>query len=110
MIPKITTALNGWESNINLSKIKESIVDYEKVEVETFFNFRGVVQPLKAQDLALKPLDTRSWVWYMIHTKTNLELDVGDIITYGGDRFKIMNKNNYNLNGYFEYHIVKNYE
>jgi hypothetical protein len=109
MIPRIQSALNGWESNIRLTKISQTIIDGDVSEAETIFSFKGVIQPLKSQDLALKPLDTRSWLWYMIHTKKDLEINVGDNIMYEGQDFKVMNKNNYKLNGYFEYHIVEKF-
>ena len=109
-IPKIQVALNGWESASTLTKITSSIVDYEKVDVTEDINFQGVVQPLSAEALRIKPLETRSWEWLMIHTKANIEIFTGDLISYNGKSYKVMFENNYSLNGYYEYHLVKNYE
>lgn len=109
-IPKIQVALNGWESPITLVKITSSLVDYEKVTVRTEINFQGVVQPLTAEALQLKPLETRSWEWLMIHTRTSTEIFTGDLIEYNGNEYKVMFENDYSLNNYYEYHLVKNYE
>lgn len=109
-LPKIKVALNGWESNITLNKLTSALVDYENVNTVEEISFKGVVQPLTAEALRLKPLESRSWEWLMIHTRTYSELETNDLIEYNGKKFKVMAKNDYNLNGYYEYHLVKNYE
>jgi hypothetical protein len=109
-IPKIQVAFNGWESPIKLIKITSSIVEYEKVFTRAEVNFKGVVQPLTAEALKIKPLESRSWEWLMIHTRTSAEIFTNDLIEYNGKEYKVMFENNYNLNNYYEYHLVKNYE
>lgn len=109
-IPKIQFALDCWESPITLIKTTSSIVDYEKVENREEIVFKGVIQPLTAEALKLKPLETRSWEWLMIHTRTSAEIFTGDLIEYDGKEYKVMFEKNYSLNGYYEYHLVKNYE
>ena len=108
-MPQIASAFNGWQQSITIEKITSSIVDFKRVEAATVIEFKGPVQPLKTQDLAIKPIETRAWQWLMIHTKDNIELKVGDKITYDSLKYKVMNKNNYKLNGYFEYHIVEEF-
>lgn len=109
-LPQINIALNGWESDIILNKITSTITDFEKVEAVEEIEFTGVVQPLDGESLRLKPLESRSWEWLMIHTKADVALSTGDLITYEGDKFKIMLKKDYSLNGFYEYHLVKDYE
>ena len=109
-LPKIQIAFNCWEEDINLIKITSSIVDYVKVETLEEISFKGVVQNLKSEDLKLKPLESRSWKWKMIHTRTYSELETEDLVKYKGERFKVMSKNDFESSGYFEYHLVKNYE
>lgn len=93
-----------------MTKVTSSIVDYEKVTTTEDVSFQGVVQPLTAEALKLKPLETRSWEWLMIHTKTSVEIFTGDLITYNGKQYKVIFEKDYSLNGYYEYHLVKNYE
>lgn len=109
-IPRIKFALNGWESPITLIKITSSIVDYEKLEIRENIDFTGMVQPLSPETLKLKPLESRSWEWLMIHTKEILELNTNDLVGYLGKNYKVMLKKNYYVNGYFEYHLVEDYE
>jgi len=109
-IPKIQFALNGWESPITMIKVTQSIVDYVTVETKESISFKGVIQPLTAEALQVKPLEQRSWEWLMIHTRINIELQTNDLIEYEGKQYKVMFEKNYSLNNYYEYHLVKNYE
>jgi len=109
-IPKIQFALNCWESPITMIKITQAIVDYQTVNTEEAITFKGVIQPLTAEALKVRPLEERSWEWLMIHTRTSVELATGDLIEYNGKKFKVMFEKDYSLNGYYEYHLVKNYE
>jgi hypothetical protein len=110
VIPQIKRAFNRWQSDITMIKVAETVVDYEVVETETEFTFKGVVQPLAREELKAKPEGERSWEWLMIHTYINIELETGDKIKYQGKDFKVMAKKDYELNNYYEYHIVKDYE
>lgn len=109
-IPHIQFALNCWESPITLVKVTQSQVDYETVNTEEEITFKGVVQPLTAEALQIKPLEMRSWEWLMIHTRTSAEISTNDLIRYNGKDYKVMFEKDYSLNGYFEYHLVKDYE
>ena len=105
-----TGSRNCWESPIELIKISQSIVDYETVETRESINFKGVIQPLTAEALRIKPLEMRSWEWLMIHTRTSQEIFTNDLIEYKGKEYKVMFEKDYSLNNYYEYHLVKNYE
>ena len=109
-LPKIQFALNCWQELITMIKVTQTEVDYETVNAEELITFKGVIQPLTAEALRIKPLETRSWEWLMIHTKTAVELSTGDLIELDGERYKVMFNKNYGRNGYYEYHLVKNYE
>ena len=109
-IPKIQFALNGWESPITLIKITQIIVDYEAVNIEENINFDGVIQLLTDEALKIRPLEERSWEWLMIHTRTNIKIFTGDLIKYNDKNYKVMFEKDYNLNGYYEYHLVKDYD
>jgi hypothetical protein len=109
-IPKIQFALNFWEEPINMIKITQTKVDFEIVDSEVSITFKGVVQPLNAEALKIGPLEMRSWEWLMIHTRTSVELSTNDLVQLDGKKYKVMFDKNYKRNGYYEYHLVKNYE
>lgn len=108
-LPIVSTALDGWESPITISTIVQTIVDGRVSEVITNSSFQGVIQAFSPEMLSVKPLGERSWVWLQIHTKTNLVAGTNDRIIYNGKTFKIMEKYDRALNGYYEYHLVEDY-
>lgn len=109
-LPKIQFALNCWEEQITMIKVSQSIVDYKTVNTEVTINFKGVVQPLTAEALRIKPLEMRSWEWLMIHTRIGVELSTNDLVRFDGKEYKVMFDKNYERYGYFEYHLVEDYE
>lgn len=110
-IPKIQNSLTGWESEITLIKIVDSIDDDGlKVETETQIVFQGVIQPFKPEQNQVKAEGKRSWESWQVHTKTEQSLTTGDKVIYLDQRFEVEAKSNYEINGYFEYHLLKDYE
>jgi len=101
----------GWTSAINLLTIVQTIVDGLVVEVTTSVTFKGIIQPLNAQQLMLKPEGERSWQWLQIHAvEGSLNLKTNDKIQYNGFKYKVMGIWDYSLNGFIEYHIIQDYE
>lgn len=107
MQPNVSDALGGWTEPLELIKISQSIVDYEKVETETIINAQGMLQQFSTQQLMTKPEGQRSYQWWMLHTLENIELQTSDHIKIDGLSYKVMQKNHYLRNGYFEYHIIE---
>lgn len=110
MIPQITSALNGWQQDITLITITQSVVDYETVNTESSITFKGVVQPLSPEQLKILPTEQRSWKNLQIHTKINLSLSTNDKVTYNGLTYKILAVNDYSAYNYYEYHLIEDYE
>jgi hypothetical protein len=110
-IPKIQSALNGWETNITLIKISQAI-DSKGIrqDTETQINFKGVVQPLKVQESKASELGKRAWQSWMIHTRIAQELNTDDKVLYKGKRYTVIAFNDFELNNYFEYHLIRSYE
>lgn len=108
--PVIQVAFNGWEYPITLKKITQTNTDFETVNTEEIIYFTGVIQPFNAQQLMIKPIGERSWQWFMIHTRIQIALETNDQITFNDENYKVMEQTPFNLNGYYEYHIIKNYQ
>lgn len=110
-MPQMSAAFAGWMQKITLLKHVEKVVDgFVKIE-EKPVCFSGTIQPLSARAIMLKPEGQRSWTWLQIHCLAlSLSLIPGDKFTWNGDIFKIMAQNDYGLNGYIEYHAVKDFQ
>lgn len=110
-MPNMRNTLNGWEVPLSLIRVKQSIVDGDAVKSEEFIRFLGVWQPLRDEELQFKPEGQRSWEWIWIHAKSGtLNLQTQDKVIFNNKRYKIMNVKDYSLNGFIEYHLVRDYE
>lgn len=110
-MPNMATTLNGWEVPLSLVKIKQRIIDGDKQEIKQVINFLGVWQPLSDEQLQSKAEGQRSWSWYWIHAKSGtLDLKTQDLIEFNGKKYKVMAVKDYSLNGFIEYHVIRDYE
>lgn len=110
-MPQMDTTLNGWQVSLTLQKVIQSIVDGEKVETIKTYNFKGVWQPLRDEQLQSKPESMRSWEWILIHAQAgSLNLMTGDKVIFNNKRYKVMNLKDYSLNAFIEYQLVRDYE
>lgn len=110
-MPQISAAFGGWQTKITLLKHTETIVNgFVKINQIPMY-FRGTMQPLSARAIALKPEGQRSWTWLQLHCLAReIELLPGDRLTWNGDFYKVMELKDYGLNGYIEYHLVRDYQ
>ena len=109
-MPQMNSTLFGWEQALELVKVVQSIIEGDLSTQEIKIDFRGVVQPLRDEQLSLLPEGQRSWEWLWIHAVAGtLNLETGDKIKFQGKTYKITSKKDYSLNGYIEYQMVRDY-
>ena len=110
-MPQMDSTLTGWEVPLTLVKVVQSVVEGDLVTTETKINFKGVWQPLSAEQLNLLPEGQRSWENVWIHCKASqLNLETASKVIFNGKRYKITQKKDYGLNGYVEYMLIRDYE
>jgi hypothetical protein len=109
-MPVIQAAFDGWFSPITLLKITQINNYGHNTSTYLAINFDGTIQPFKPRQLDVKAEGQRFWKWWMIHTQTQLALTKGDKVIYNNVRMKLMESLDYSLNGYFEYHLVEDFQ
>lgn len=110
-MPQMASTLSGWEVPITLIKITQNVIDGDLVTSEQSIKFMGVWQPLRDEALELKPEGQRSWEWVWIHARASeLNLETGDKVLFKNRRYKVMQKKDYGLNAFVEYHLCRDYE
>lgn len=110
-LPDVSIALNGWEIPIHANFITQENIDGTITNVSKIKRLKGVVQPLRPQDLEIKPEGQRAWAWYQVHINPSYpKLRVEQIITIKGDDYKVKAVNNYIPYGYMEYHVIKDFD
>lgn len=110
-VPNMAGALRNWMQPMLFFRITKSVVAFQNVEEREEYRFNGVWQPLSPQVVQQKPEGQRDWKWFTCHTLTALELIPDDVIEYLGTSYRLMpGKLDYALYGYYEYHLVEDYE
>lgn len=111
-LPDVSEVLNGWEISMTANYVSQELVDGIVQNVTSTKPIKGIKQPLKAEEIALKEEGTRSWSWEQIHVRESTygELFTSQILTINGVNYKIKAKKDFVLNGYREYHAILDYE
>lgn len=109
-LPNVGGALLSWFRPMVFGVVVQAIESFEVAETITSVNFKGVWQPLSAEQLKIKPEGERSWDWYMVHSDPSLILQTQDKITYLGVIYKVMATKNYKEYGYNYYELIKDYQ
>ena len=110
-MPQLSAAFQGWQKQITLTKRKQVVRNGLVCYDDQLVKFMGIIQPLSPEAISLKPDGQRSFQWLQIHCQGNgLTLTTDDQIVYNGIQFKVMALLDYSLNGFIEYHCVKDYQ
>lgn len=111
-LPNMSNTLNGWEVPVIADYVyQERNVDGEITDLSKEMRIKGVLQPLKAEEVQLKPEGQRSWVWYQLHVKSSYDLLYTEqVVKVNNLKYRVMAVKNYDLYGYVEYHLVRDFE
>ena len=109
-MPQVNDVIEGWTCEILSNQRRQLLKDGVITNVNTYIKMRGTIQPLKAEDIALKPEEQRSWAWYQIHVTTEFDRLKNNQVIYVDKRpYKVMARKDYTRNGYNEYHIIEDF-
>ena len=110
-LPRPQLGINLWSQGSQATVITQTIDEYGNVtDNSSLFNFDGVIQPLKPEEIKLKDEGQWSWDWYWFHTKPNVNLKTNDRVVYKGVEYKIMAVKDYSDYGHIEYHCIKDWQ
>ena len=108
-LPDVSAAMLNWFLPMTFITLVKTIVDFNVVETGVEILFRGVWQPLSAQDLKMKPEGQRDWKWFRVHAEPTLILVPDQVIVYFGTQYRVKAKFDYKEYKYVEYHLVEDY-
>ena len=108
-VPDVSGAMTDWFQPMTFTRVVKTVVGFQAVETPTPTDFRGVIQPLGARQLLLKPEGQRAWTWQTLHADPSLKLDVDEVVTYLGVQTRVMARKDFSLYGYVEYEIVQDW-
>ena len=110
LLPNVGDALTGWEVSVIANYIHQVSFKGDIIDIPHKKRIAGVLQPLRPEDVELKPEGQRSWSWFMLHVKSSYDrLRVEQQLEIGGQPYKVMSVKNYENYGYIEYHVIRSY-
>ena len=110
-MPNMANTIDGWEVPLTLVKIIQDVSEGDLLYKDEKINFMGVWQPFSTEQLKLLPEGQRSWSHYWIHAKSGaLNLETADKIIFNNKMYKVLDKKDYSLNGFVEYHVITDYK
>ena len=108
--PNLSNAVNAWAQPLKFFLVGKDQRDFMTEEVLYPKIAYGVRQPMKAQQLMMKPEGQRAWKWETIHSRPDLVLNIDDIVVFNEVRYRVMAKKDYSEYGYLEYEIMQDYQ
>lgn len=108
-LPQVDEVLPDWFQPLTFDIITKSLINYELQEVIVSVKTQGVRQPMTAQQLSIKPEGQRAWKWETIHCLPNVPLKIDDIVVFGNQKYRVMQKWDWSEYGYQEVHICQGY-
>lgn len=111
-LPNMSEVMDNWEENIIANYVSQQVIDGIISDVASTKTIKGIKQPLKPEEIALKDEGQRSWNWVQIHVREAEygELFAQQILIIAGVQHKIMAKKDWVSNGYREYHAIRDFE
>lgn len=103
----MSEVVDSFSESIKFACIGKTTEDFEVIEnTNDVIEFDGVMQPLPARKLVIKPEGQRSWKWWTLWTETLLNLD--DVVRDDdGRQFRVMTQSDWRKGGYLEYEIAQ---
>lgn len=108
-IPDVSGGMQDYWQAMTFTPVTKVTRAFQVVETGTPITFRGVIMPLSARRIELKPEGQRAWTWLQLFSDPVLELDVDDVVLYLGKQTRVMATTDYRLYGYVLYELVQDW-
>jgi hypothetical protein len=96
---------------LRINQRRQTIVNGDVVYKDVYRNINAVLQPMKTEDLLVKPEASRNFAWYWLHIKkTEPRLYVNQQFFIKNKPYKILGVKDWSLNGYVEYECIEDFQ
>jgi hypothetical protein len=105
--PNMSEAFWDWDGEVQLSVVQKTIVDGDVAERDVAdITFRGILEPMIAQKVIVKPEGQRQFKYWTLWTTKYLILDSIIKDTYGNN-YRIMSRPDWDQAGFYEYELIE---
>ena len=109
-MPDVSIAIDGWNVTLLANERRQTMVNGDVVYKEIYRKISGCLQPMKMEDLLVKPEASRNFAWYWLHVKnTEPRMYVNQQFFIKGQPYKIMAIKDWSRSGYTEYECIADY-
>jgi hypothetical protein len=109
-LPNVGSAVLAWAQPLEFVLIGKEREGFRTAESEIACEIKGVWMPLKPQELSFKPEGQRAWQWRRLHAVPPVTLQIDDVVSYCGTRYRVMSKMDFSDCGYVEYDLVQDFQ
>ena len=106
-VPNMGATITEWFQKMTFTRVVRTTVNFETVEAKSEFSAMGVIQPMSAQQVAMKPEGFTAWQWFTIYSDTSLILMPGEYVKYLGKSYRVMGRTEWSTYGYLQYDVVQ---
>lgn len=110
-MPDVSIALDGWQTTLTVNQRRQTMVDGDVVYKNVYVKIPACIQPLKTEDLLVKPENSRNFAWYWLHVKSQYpRLSVNQQFFIKGQPYKIMGVKDWSRSGYIDYECIADFQ
>lgn len=107
--PDVSDAMMQWYQPMEFIFVNKAVKLFQNVEKPETIKFHGVWQIYSPLNMQIQNVGQRGWKEYIVHSETCLPLDLDDIISYQGVKYRVIQKIDQFLYQYFEYHFCEDW-
>jgi hypothetical protein len=108
-LPNVANAIQELLYNVVAERMQKQQVNGYTQEISTKISTKVSIQPFTAQQLIIRPEGQRAWRWFNVYALSNLDLKPDDVFKIRGVRYRIMEKSDWSVYGYFHYSVIEDY-
>ena len=109
-LPDVSDVIVDWFTDISFGIVLRANIKGDWKETISTIATSGVVQPYKPQINEILPEGTWACQYRSIHCQKDLTVNVNDYIIYNSKRYKVMEKLDFSLYGYYKYVVKEAFE
>lgn len=108
-LPDVGNAMEGIFYPITAVTVQKQEIGGFVKEICLTVKTKGVVQPMRAQEVEIKYEGQRTWKYFTLHCLPNLNLKPDDAVIIKDTRYRCLGKEDYSIYGFIKFDLAEDY-